>query len=224
MGARLSRLPSKEGFANTRIALGTACSEHGSLRCSSRSRWLRPIHPSVSAPLPAAERSYAEVELGAKVALSPIDDPLRTSWGAQSRFILSGPRWGISLGLDVPASSTFDLGTIRLRQSRYSADWALRYHWDLARVRGAFDVGPLLALTQLELVDAPGAHRVTRWLPGLRVGAVFAGSGQFIAPFVGADVHFLPARIPIAVEPEGIIGHSSAVWLGATLGVVLEAY
>jgi hypothetical protein len=182
----------------------------------------RQVNNPVSAP--AADRSYAQVELGAKVALAPSDDPMRTSWGAQSRFVLSGPRWGVTLGLDVPARSTFDLATLRLQQSRYSADLALRYHFTLAHVRASLELGPLLTLTQLKLVDVPSANRVTRWLPGLRVGAVVTWPGRFIAPFVGADIHFLPARIPIAVEPEGVIGSSSVMWVGATLGVALGAY
>jgi hypothetical protein len=187
-----------------------------------QARSQRPASTPVLAPI--TEHSYAQVELGAKIALSPIDDPVRTSWGAQSRFILSGPRWGISLGLDVPARSTFDLGTLRVQQSRYSADVTLRYHWDVAHVRTALDVGPLLSLLQLKLADVPSANRVSRWLPGLRVGAAVTWFGYFIAPFVGADVHFLPVRIPIAVEPEGVVGYSSAIWLGVTLGVAIGGY
>ncbi len=39
-----------------------------------------------------------------------------------------------------------------------------------------------------------------------------------------SDVEWIPVPVPIGVEPDGVIGHVSAVWLGFTAGLSLGSH
>jgi hypothetical protein len=183
--------------------------------------------PSPSAPAPPVRKQptndlAAHVEIGAKAAYDPGHG--QGNFGALARFGATHAHWGASLGFDVPARAAFELQGVRVQQSRYTADVALRHSWIHESLALRVDFGPSLTWLQLRQVEAPTAERVTRWVPGLRAGALLLLGQHRISPFFGADVAFVPFRIPIIVEPEGTVGHVSSVWLGAILGVAITTH
>jgi hypothetical protein len=174
-----------------------------------------------AADLPAHEVS-AHLELGAKAAYDPGHD--QNNLGVHARVAATVVGWGASLGADVPARGSFQLDGVRVQQSRYTTDVSARRVWIHHPLEVRLDAGPTLTWLQLRQADSPTAERVTRWLPGLRLGAALLFARHTISPFFGVDVHCLPFRIPIIVEPEGTIGHTSAVWIGVTLGIAIATH
>ena len=179
--------------------------------------------PDASIQSSNAHRHLVRLELGARIAL-PIDVNLGSvNWGAESRFIVSQEDYGVSAAFDAYAPARTEYRSMDIQQSRYTADVALRRNWTSTGLRMAFDLGVLLGLERFKLLGAPDAQQVARWQPGVRFGAVAGTPGHLLSPFIGADIEVLPLRVPIAVRPDGIIGHSSVIWVGTTLGLVLGA-
>ena len=183
-----------------------------------------PAHVVPSPPnnVPNPTRWVPQAELGASFALAPRSEQSVVNWGGQFRFVLTSNRWGGTLGVDIPARSTLEIQSIRIQQARYTADLSLRINGNFGQFRSALDLGPLLALVQLQQMDLPGANRVSRWQAGLRLAASTALAGRIISPFVGVNVQIIPFPTLIAVIPDGVIGHTSAVWLGLTMGILLR--
>ena len=194
----------------------------------------KPSAISVPAPLlapalaPQAQPTTSNwvplAEFGAKVAIAPFSSAPITNWGGLIRGIFTSSHWGIGLGLDLPARSTFELESIRVQLARYAVDLSMRTNWETGPMRASLDMGPLVGLLQLRQLDLSGAQRVTRWQAGLRAGAVVAWSRHNVSPFLGADIAFTPWTIPIRVEPNGDIGQTPSVWLGISLGLALGSH
>ena len=130
----------------------------------------------------------------------------------------------MTLGADIPNSSTLEFESIRVRQARYSGDLGLRYSWHSSVTRVVFDVGALVGMVRLQQVDGSSTSKVSRVEAGLRAGAGMALEGRSVSPFVGGFAELLPVTNPIAVEPRGIIGRTSAMWIGLIIGVALGSY
>jgi len=163
-------------------------------------------------------------ELGAKVAIAPFSSSPIANWGGLFRGIMTSSRWGVGLGLDLPARSTFELDSIRIQLARYAVDLVMRTNWETGPMLTSLDVGPLVVLLQLRQLDLSGAQRVTRWQAGLRAGTVVTWTRHNVSPFLGADIAFTPWAIPIRVEPNGDIGRTPSVWLGFSLGLALGSH
>lgn len=185
---------------------------------SARSK-ARPNQVPIVEPAP----TRIQLELGAKALLNPGGDAPPLEWGAQARGLMARSESGLGLGVEIAARSHFALNAIRVEQQRYILDLSLRRTVALDSARLALDVGPLVSLLQMRQT-APGSTQLTRWLPGLRVGMTMALANRALTPFVGLDAQLIPFRIPIAAEPEGIVGHTSVVWVGASLGVAASLH
>lgn len=183
-----------------------------------------PVHKQPS-PFVARSRQWSpRVELGAKAELPAQCYDVGISWSGHLRLGLSSPNWGVTMGVDAPARSTFEVQPIRVQLARFTADLSLRVSGDLGQTRTNLDIGPLISLVQLRRLDQLDSNLVARWQTGFRFGAnviVLAGA---ISPFVGTDVEVIPVPVSIAVKPDGVIGHLSVVWLGFTAGLSLGSH
>ena len=180
-----------------------------------------PAAPSVS----ASPKSWTPgVEIGVSAAIAPRSDKTLFDLGGQFKFVFSSPQWGLLLGANIPTASTLMLESIRIQQARYSAILGVRFNLHTEQIRGALDICAMSALLRLRQLDLPNANTTTSVESGLHLGTVWALSGRLVSPYVGGYAEFIPATIPIAVEPRGIIGHSSAVWLGLSAGMALGSY
>lgn len=187
-----------------------------------------PVQPVIAPVVPSASvapRSWTPgVEVGVSAAMAPRSDKTLFDLGGQFKLVFTSPQWGLVLGANIPTASTLLLESIRIQQARYSAIFGVRLHLHTEQLRGALDICAMSALLRLRQLDLPSANAVTRVESGLHVGTTWALSGRLISPYVGGYAEFIPATIPIAVEPRGIIGHSSAVWLGLSAGMALGWY
>ena len=177
---------------------------------------------AVSPTVSKATRSWwTQVEIGAMGASAPRSQGSLFVVGAELRLVLTQARLGMTLGGSLPTPSTIDLGTVQVRQARYPFDLGPRVSWHSEWFFTALDLGPLAALCQLRRanvvnVDAPTTTRVEL---GARGAATLGFEGNYFAVFLRASTEFILVTHKIAVEPEGTIGQTSAVWMGITVGV-----
>ncbi len=185
---------------------------------------VQPVNAPVVPKLPATRSWAPGVEIGVSAAMAPRSDTTLFDLGGQFKFVFASPQWGLILGANIPTASTLLLESIRIQQARYSAILGVRLNLHTEQLRGALDICAMSALLRLRQLDLPTANTVTRVESGLHVGTTWALSGRLVSPYVGGYAEFIPATIPIAVEPRGIIGHSSAVWFGLSAGMALGWY
>ena len=109
---------------------------------------------------------------------------------------------------------------MRVHQARYAGFAGVRLHWRGLRLKANVDVCAQMSLLRLRQ-DAPNANAVTRVEPALHLGNTWSLSDQWVSPFIGIHAELVPFPVAIAVEPRGVIGHSSAVWFGLALGLAI---
>ena len=177
--------------------------------------------PNLPAPPRVVPYRIFRLEVGAKAAVPADSGISKIDWGAQSRLVLGEARYAISLGFELSGFRSREYGAASVWQSRYTLDCTVWRNWMISDVRSSFGAGPLLTLTEFELLNS---EHVSRWQPGMRLAWVVSLAGHFFSPFAGADVQVYPSRISVTMEPDGTVGHTSVVWVGATLGIVLGSY
>jgi hypothetical protein len=161
----------------------------------------------------------AQLEVGALGAMAPRTDTSQFVVGGEARFVATAERWGLSLGFSLPTSSTFNPASVQVREARYPFDLGLRRFWTGKWLQVALDAGVLAALCQLRQVNRPVADTSTRFEAGGRVAATLATESATLGLYIRAYAEFIPFPRRIAVLPQGIIGQTSVVWMGATVGV-----
>ncbi len=180
-----------------------------------------PVH---TPPTPLPQSWTPGVEIGVSAAIAPRSDRTLFDLGGQFNFVFTSPQWGFIFGANIPTASKLMLESIQIQQTRYSAILGMRLNLHIEQLRGAVDICAMSALLRLRQLELPSANTVNSVESGLHIGTTWALRGRLISPYVGGYAELIPATIPIAVEPTGVIGHSSAVWLGLTAGIALGWY
>jgi hypothetical protein len=139
--------------------------------------------------------------------------------GADLRVVVTGPTWGVTFGAAIPTETTLEFDAARVRQARYPFDVSARIGWALGSVRGSLDLGLLAAVFRLRADDLPAARSSTRVEEGVRLAATWELERPSITPYVRAFAEVVPITHEIALEPQGSIGRTSPVWMGASLGI-----
>jgi hypothetical protein len=168
---------------------------------------------------PPASAWSIQVELGALATAAPRSEAWQTALGAELRWSVLRDQWGLTLGAAVTTSSTLELEGVPVRESRIPFDLAIRRNLRAMNLQGSLELGLAAALTRLRQEDLAGAEAETR----LELGARAAGRlalGSQLAPYLSVFTEFFPFPHELAAEPRGSIGHTSSVWLGASLGLM----
>ncbi len=171
------------------------------------------------APQSASEFQGTEIEVGASGAMAPRTDGSQFVLAADLRFIVTRGAWGLALGGSLPTSSTLDLQSARVRQTRYPIDLGVRRVWDIGWFHGGLELGALAAICQMGQSDRPRADDVTRIELGLRAAAILKAESPRIGLYLRVFSELLPMTQEIAVEPRGVAGRTSAFWAGVSVGV-----
>jgi hypothetical protein len=178
-------------------------------------------------PIPFARRRsegwYGQIELGALGAAAPRASGSQLVAGAELRLVVTTPTWGFSLGAGLPTQATFDAASVRVREGRYPFDIGIRRFWTAAWLGGGIDLGALAALCRMEQVDQSSATQTHIEL-GIRSAATLAASFTRFGLYIRAFSEFIPVTRQIAIEPRGIIGRTSPLWIGATVGLAARFY
>lgn len=179
-------------------------------------------------PSPLAPLGWATLA-AATAVFAPGSDGSRT-WGAGPALrALVGPaaqpQWDLSLGAAFVSPVRLDLesGGVRLTQVPLDLSGSLILGSQQVRgVVGAGVVGDLLHLTGTGVSQAQSSLRFD---VGLRshVGARFRLGAEVwgVAEVSGI---FFPRPYEFEVSPSGVVGHTPALWLAATFGVLFEIH
>jgi hypothetical protein len=125
------------------------------------------------------------------------------------------------LGASLATPSTLELATVPVHETRIPFDLSVRRTLRVARLRAALELGPLAALTRFRQEELPGARSETRVELGLRAAGSLALDTS-VGPYLSVFTNVFPFPSELAAEPRGSLGHASALWLGASLGVSAE--
>jgi hypothetical protein len=145
----------------------------------------------------------------------------RSLWALRGELylVLTGDRWGVTLGGSTPNTSSLELGDVRIRQIRYPFDLGVRLGWRTGWLRSSVAWQALMAVLRLRAADIPDAATTTRWEWGVRAVANLSTHGSRIAPYLRGSAEFIPVTHQLAVEPRGSIGRTAALWLGGAAGI-----
>jgi hypothetical protein len=166
-----------------------------------------------------ADASRLALELGLLGALAPRDDATLLVAGAELRGAFTVGSLGLSLGLNLPSPSTLELSGARVKQERFAADASFRLLWRGGALSGAFDLGLLTAVSRLSRDGAGSVEGKRRLDLGLRAAASVEPLDAAVSPFFRVFAEVLPVTRKIALEPRGVVGETSLLWLGASLGI-----
>ena len=89
--------------------------------------------------------------------------------------------------------------------------------------RGGLELGAVAAICRLRQAAIPNTQRTsvdtTHIEFGVRAGATLAAESPRVGLYLRVFSEVIPVTQPIAVEPQGVIGRTSAFWVGASVGV-----
>lgn len=184
-----------------------------------------PIPPPLGAVAPSAAPApglaHLDVGGGGDAGIGPDGHVVQAT--AVLRLTLGRGVWSFLFGVagSIPADTS--VGGLRVRQWRLPADIGVRARLVGGEVTLYGEAGVAVAWLSARALDlnANETHA------GFEVGA-FAGVGlRFLpsarlGPFVALRSEFVPSPPGILALPRGIVGHTPALWLGATAGAAID--
>lgn len=170
------------------------------------------------------EVNHFALELGALLGTGVGGTAAAAEWGGQLRLIYDWGTLGFGGGIAATRSGAFDVGNLPLNQSRRALDVALRCNGQMVGMGVALEFGP--SLTELQWTPTRSQSAGTaRWIPGLQADAKLTALGRAtFSPYIGVLAQWSPYRVPLAIEPTGVVGHASAVWLALSLGLHVQVH
>jgi hypothetical protein len=180
----------------------------------------RPKPAAVPAPVARPKAVSVGVELGGLGATAPRKDGAEYVFAAELHLVVAGERWGVGLGGGLPTASTFDLGSVGVRERRIPLDLTIRRNWGASRLRAGLELGAVAAIYQLQQAAGPSTPAATRILPGARVGATLTAQARTVGVYARIFFEVTPVTQPIVVEPAS--GRTSPLWMGVALGLVAK--
>ena len=187
-----------------------------------------PPPPPPPEPRPELEpewaASVAQIELGATVEGTP-------RWLGAPRFVSVGGELRVALGPELVAgvisvgyqpATSFAFETVEGDITRVPGTIGLRFRAPAARVEWALDLSGLVLLQRLRATNLLSSDEETVLEFGARGTLLLSYRlTSELAPFVGVSGSFVPSPREIRALPEGTLGNTPPLWLGATLGLRL---
>jgi hypothetical protein len=181
-----------------------------------------PPRPPPLAPTPEPQRR-TRLEIGAVLDLAPpvFDAPQITAPGGELRVARRFGWLAGVVGVGVEPRSSFAKDGLQGRESRLPLDLGLRAGRPLGSWELEGEAAIAAALFHAEGLNTLMPQQGTRLDLGARVGVALrlGRPSARAAPFVGLHALVFPRPYEIATSPQGTLGSTPALWLGATLGL-----
>ncbi len=180
--------------------------------------------PSPPAPPPAAAvpRAVARFDLGAEGQLGVGSGNRTADAGGSLRLAIGRRRFAFVAGTVALAPVATYLGGVRLRQWRLPVDVGVRAQLAGKRLEPYGELSLDAAFLSERAPDLASPKSGTSVELGVRacVGARLATHGHF-APFAALGAELLPNPPAVFALPQGVVGHTPLLWIGATVGASL---
>ena len=178
------------------------------------------------APAPARPVRRLRLELAAFADLAPgmFAAAPATLLGGEVRVVLGSRRLAAVIAAGVAPHASFQIGGLDVDEVRVPFDAGFRVTFlSLASAAFATDFGLAGAVFHLSGVGTAGSQPATRIDLGARAGLLvrFGGPAARLAPIAGLHVAAFPKPYDLTLTPEGMLGRTPALWVGATVGLAV---
>jgi hypothetical protein len=182
-----------------------------------------PSPPAPAPPVDQRPRAGAHLDLGVGGELGEASGNVATHAGAALRLAVGRGRFALMVGAMALAPVDVTLGGVRLRQWHLPVDVGVRAQLDGKWLEPYGELGLGAAWLSERSLDLASPRGGTSVELGVRagLGARLATRGRF-APFVALDADLVPSPPAVFALPQGVLGHTPLLWLGATVGASLE--
>ena len=175
-------------------------------------------------PAPISQTWTATIEVGAVVAAAPRTSGLQRAAGGELRLIVSTNEWGLSLGGALTEPSRFDASAVPIRETRHPVDVDIRRTWRTRWFATAVELGALGAFCRVQQADIPDARAGSHLELGVHAAATWSAHRGRFGLYIRGFSEIIPFTRQVAVEPRGIIGRTSPIWVGGGLGLAVRFY
>jgi hypothetical protein len=185
---------------------------------------LAPPRPTLVPPPPIARRRV-RLELSLLGDFAP-----RSAWppavalGGELR-VAPGPKRLGPVGAVGVAGGSIDFGSVRASELRVPFDLGLRFPLlSRAAIDLVADLGFAGAVFRDRGKSTPDPQAGTRLDLGARAGVVthLGRLGDRLLGTAGLHVEAFPRPYDVTLTPQGTVGHTPALWVGATLGLAVQ--
>jgi hypothetical protein len=177
-----------------------------------------PPPPPPPEPPPAHRRPEGHVELVAAALAGPGTSAPLSGGGALRGAFEVGPI-GVAAGVAGGAPWAWQFGVARVLVTRVPVDLSLRVVARARRLSFAAEGGPLLAWVDVAGRNPPAETNAARLQGGVRLGVLARAELGTFSPFVTVWGEWSAPAYPIAVVPDGTVGHLPSLWAGMAIGV-----
>lgn len=182
-----------------------------------------PAPPAAVASPPPPERvalRRIDVRVGVSESWAPTSEGAPHSAGVLLRGAYALGALGVELGVGLPASAAqLTVGPARAELRRYPIDLSGRFGFHAGPLGIDLEAGAVLSVLRLRDESSGAGPAVTRFEPGARLGAGLRLREPRVSPAIGIFCSWIPRRYPLALEPDGVLAHTPAVWLGGWVGL-----
>jgi hypothetical protein len=182
--------------------------------------------PQPPPPPPEPPPRRLLLEAGALLDAAPAlgSAPRMIAVGGELRAIvggMGGAGLAAVVGVGLQPRIGFTVGALRGHQRRLPLDAGVRVRRPVGPIELAGELGLAAAVFSAEGESPAIPKQAVRLDLGLRGGLVLrlARPRARIAPVLSLHGMFFPRTYELATTPQGVLGHTPAVWLGATAGV-----
>lgn len=180
------------------------------------------VPPPPPPPIAAGPREVTHLELGATGDLGFGSGNRAAEAGAALRLAVGRRRFALVAGVRALAPGDTTLGGVRLHQWRLPVDIGVRAQLAGERFEPYGELGLCAALLSERALDLASAQSGTSLELGLRgsIGSRLATHTRF-APFAALEAELVPDPPQVFALPQGVVGHTPRLWIGATVGASL---
>jgi hypothetical protein len=204
-------------------------------RCPERARttavfvFLTLEPPSMNVPEPTAKTAKKplsiQLQIGALFQAAPRSGPNNSLFvgGGELRLAIGARNFAavLAAGGTSPAEMRFSSippGKVRLIQIPF--DIGVRAFLERGRFFGAIDLSLAIAASIYDALGVPGGIQRSRLDLGVRLGILAARQWGRLGGFLGIHAVVYPRPYDLFVAPQGRLGSSPILWIGATAGVL----
>lgn len=192
--------------------------------------WMEPPAPPDRPPLPAPPapasaawlRPAARLDLGVGGDAGVGSERLVAEAGLALRLGIGRRRFALVVGAVAPTPVDTSLGGVRLRQWRAPIDVGVRAQLGGRRLEPYGELGLCASWLSERALDLASPQARTSFEIGVRAaaGARLATHGR-LAPFAALDAELVPRPPSVFALPQGVVGHTPYLWIGAMVGASL---